>query len=74
MQLDELTENQLKRIHKNCIRSSIEICRVFDKESNDYKRLCESIKMRFFDKKYFKRGYSYNPKTKKYKWVFGKNY
>lgn len=62
----------LKRLHFSCLRTSIQIARDFRSMdmTKDYERSLRSIKMRFFDKIYYKRGYSFDPKTKLYTWVY----
>lgn len=66
------SEETLKALHFSCIRQSISIARHYKDTSlnTDYEKLVESIKMRFFDKQYHKRGYFYNPDTNLYTWVY----
>lgn len=64
------TEQQLKDLHKQCMIKLISKARSMDKTDKLYPNKIASIKNLFFDKIYWKRGFSYNPNTNLYTWVY----
>ena len=64
------TEEQLKELHKQCMLKLIAKCRTMGKDHKDYNLKVYAIKMLFFDKIYWKRGFSYNPTTSTYQWAW----
>lgn len=65
------TDNELRELHKRCMIKLIAKCRKYkDSDRKEYDRRLRIIKNLFFDKLYYKRGFSYNPQTKKYRWFY----
>lgn len=61
------TDKDLRNLHNLCLAKLIEKARK-ETDSKRYASRLATIKNLFFDKIYYKRGFSYNPQTKKYNW------